>query len=298
MSMTFREITHPEDLEISNAQVESLISGRIQRVTLEKRYLHRTGRTLRARIGIFLQRDPSANPEFFIVHVQDLTRAKEMEAQLLQARKLQAVGTLAGGIAHDFNNILYPILGYAEMTLEDVPEDGPLANNLREILRAGMRASDLVRQILTFSRTNEQDRKPLSIQPLVAEVLKLLRPALPSGVELAADLPDTDSVMADPAQIHQVLMNLCTNACHAMRETGGELRVNLSELAIAEESEVIPEDLSPGTYVVLTVQDAGVGMDADILQKIFDPYFTTKEVGDGSGLDCPSPTASLRTTAA
>jgi PAS domain S-box-containing protein len=228
------------------------------------------------------------------VHLQvatDITEIKSMEqerrhteAQLRQAQKMEAIGTLAGGIAHDFNNILSAILGYSELALDDALHGQPSANYIREILKAGGRARDLVYQILTFSRQTESEAKPIMVQPIVKEAMKLLRASLPSTIEISGDIGSSAIVEADPIQIHQVIMNLCTNAGHAMRPTGGTLNVILSEETLASDFPDHQPAVLPGEYLKIAVSDTGPGIDPEILDRIFDPYFTTKEKGEGTGM--------------
>ncbi len=210
---------------------------------------------------------------------------KKLEAQLQQAQKMESIGTLAGGIAHDFNNILSPIILYAEMVLEDISEDSPLRFSIEEIYRASLRAKDLVKQILTFSHQAEQEKIPLKISPIVKEALKLLRASLPSTIEIRQNIEVKDSVvLADPTQIHQILMNLCTNAAHSMRDRGGVLEVSLVDVVLHSDDIDHPGDLDPGQYTKLTVSDTGHGIEPAIMERIFDPYFTTQEKGKGTGL--------------
>jgi len=209
----------------------------------------------------------------------------KLETQLRQAQKMEAIGTLAGGIAHDFNNILFPIFGYTEMTMEDVPEDSSARSNLEEVFKAANRAEDLVQQILTFSRQNDQELRPLRIQIIIKEALKLLRASLPSTIDVRQDIDkNCGPTLADPTQIHQVIMNLCTNAYHAMREKGGVLEVNLKEVKVDGDNLTSYGELKPGIYLRLTVSDTGKGMDTEVLQRIFNPYFTTKSPGAGTGI--------------
>ena len=211
--------------------------------------------------------------------------AKRLESALAQARKMEAIGTLAGGIAHDFNNILSAVIGYAELIIAKVGEDSPLYDNLQQIFRAGLRAKELVEQILAFSRQSERELKPLQAGPLVKETLKLLRSSLPSTIEIIQRIQeDLDSIMADPTQIHQIVMNLCTNAAHAMEEKGGAMTVTLSEVILNEQDVRLYPGLSSGEYVELVVQDTGRGIAPEIREHIFDPYFTTKDKGKGTGL--------------
>ncbi len=209
----------------------------------------------------------------------------QLQTRLQQAQKMEAIGTLAGGIAHDFNNILSAILGYTEMTGVALPQGHEAHETLEQVLKASHRAKDLVAQILAFSRQSEQEKKPTNLSLIVKEVLKLLRASLPSTIEIRQEITtDKDTVIADPVEIHQVLMNLCTNAHHAMTETGGVLEVTLTPVDLDADEAASYPDLRPGPYVRLTVSDTGHGIDRAIVGQIFDPYFTTKEKGVGTGL--------------
>jgi signal transduction histidine kinase/ActR/RegA family two-component response regulator len=218
--------------------------------------------------------------------VEERTQAlADSERQMQQVLKLQAIGTLAGGIAHDFNNILFPIIGYTELAMDDVAEGSPTRRNLEEILKAANRAKDLVQQILTFSRQNDRERKPIRVQVIVREALRLLRASIPKTIDIVADLDeDCNAIMGDPTQIHQVLMNLCTNAYHAMQTTGGTLDVRLTETNIGYEETVKRIGIKMGPHLHLSVRDEGVGMEPSVVERIFEPYFTTKEPGKGTGL--------------
>jgi len=218
--------------------------------------------------------------------VEERTKAlAHSERQLQQAMKLQAIGTLAGGIAHDFNNILSPIIGYTELTMDDIPEDSQARKYLEKILKATNRAKELVQQILMFSRQDCQERKPLKVQNLIKEALKLLRATIPATVEINCDVgEDCGPIMGDPTQIHQVIMNLCTNAYHAMQETGGSLDVSLKEIDISYEQTRERLGMKLGKHLQLTVKDAGHGMEPEVLERIFEPYYTTKKQGKGTGL--------------
>ena len=228
---------------------------------------------------------------------------RKMCVQLQQAQKMEAIGTLAGGIAHDFNNVLTAVIGYTEMALDDVTKGPLLQNDLQEVLKAGIRAKDLVNQILTFSRQTEQELMPVKLKLVAKEAIKLLRASLPTTIEIRQDIQNESWVLADPTQIHQILMNLCTNAGHAMQEKGGILEVSLRNVDLKTDQNrskiEIPKSmaqsapgwagqaeigLAPGSYLRLTVSDTGHGMDRSTIQRIFDPYFTTKDKGEGTGL--------------
>ena len=215
-------------------------------------------------------------------------RTKELakyERQLQQVLKIQAIGTLAGGIAHDFNNILFPIVGYTELTMDEVSEDSVAHKNLEEILKAAHRAKNLVQQILTFSRQSDQERKPIKAQNIITETLRLLRASIPASIEIIHKIQDDcGHIMGDPTQIHQVIMNLCTNAYQAMQDKGGKLEVILTEIDVGYEEMIDKVGMQPGKHLRLLVKDEGCGMEASVLDRIFEPYYTTKEQGKGTGL--------------
>jgi len=214
-----------------------------------------------------------------------LTERMRLEAQLRQGQKLEAIGTLAGGIAHDFNNILSAIIGYAELGLAENETAGAVRENLEEVFRAAQRAKDLVKQILTFGRQIEPDRKPVQIHEIAREALKLLRASLPATIEIESSLDDGSGyVLADETQIHQIIINLCTNAYHAMRSSGGVLTVTVDVVRRRAEHRQGRPDLQAGEYVRLQVHDTGCGMRPEVLERIFEPFFTTKPVGEGTGM--------------
>ncbi len=231
------------------------------------------------------------NKNFLLCITQDITELKQSQKERLrlenclqQAQKMESLGTLAGGIAHDFNNILSPIFGYTEMLLNETPEDSPVSDKLNKILTGAMRARDLVRQILTFSRQDDHQLKLIKMQPIIKEALKLIRSTIPTNIDIRQDIhSDCGLIKADPTQIHQIIMNLTTNAYHAMEETGGKIEVLLKEIEIGQFDLTNP-DMAPGVYAYLKVADTGTGIDSDLTTKIFDPFFTTKKKGKGTGM--------------
>ena len=216
----------------------------------------------------------------------------KFEAKLQQAQKMESIGSLAGGIAHDLNNILFPISGLSEMLLDDMPPDTPEYKSIEQIHKSAKRGSDLVKQILAFSRQSNPLKLPIRIQPILKEALKLAQATIPRNIEIKSHInTDCGMVSADPTQIHQIAMNLITNAFHAVEQTGGTIDIALKETAIGSFDEkedlpflTIPGDILAGRYACITVSDTGTGMDQPLIDKIFDPYFTTKELGKGTGL--------------
>ncbi|MCF8075351.1 MAG: PAS domain S-box protein, partial [Desulfotignum sp.] len=215
---------------------------------------------------------------------RDITEKTKLEYRMQQSQKMESIGSLAGGIAHDFNNILFPIVGLSEMMLEDFPPGSLEQQNLNEIFQAGKRGRELIQQILSFSRRSEHQPIPVHIQKILKEVLKLCRATIPADITIAQDImADCAPVMADPTQIHQIAMNLITNAYHAVEPAGGTIKVALKEIDLCHEDG--PDvHLASGRYAVLSVIDTGTGIDPAVMNRIFDPYFTTKEKGRGTGL--------------
>ena len=217
-------------------------------------------------------------------HKQAEKEKKILEARLFQSQKMEAIGTLAGGIAHDFNNILAAVIGYTELLQMNLPRNSNEFDYTRQIQQAGDRAKDLVQQILTFSRQTEHELKPVEVSIIVKEVTKLLRSSLPTTIEISQNIQNETIIMGDPTQIHQILMNLGTNASHAMKEKGGRLSIDLKTVEIQDDLSSGQMNLSPGTYVQLSVSDTGHGIPADYLDRVFEPFFTTKDRGEGTGM--------------
>lgn len=246
----------------------------------------------RKKDGSLYTEDASISPVFdgsgvitdFVAVKRDITKELAMETQLFQAQKMEAIGSLAGGIAHDFNNILFPLIGFSDILQQDLPEDSPLQDYVSEILTASFRAKELVKQILAFSRQSKQEKSVSRIQNILHEVIRFSKATLPSTITVRTFIEKAcRPVLADPTQIHQIVMNLVTNALHAMEENGGILSISLDEIVMDIESS-LRFSLKQGLHLRLTVSDTGCGIDPAIQGRIFDPYFTTKENGKGTGI--------------
>jgi PAS domain S-box-containing protein len=281
--------TQPDDLGRRSEFIEALIQGRIASGEQERRFIHRDGSVVSTRIWASVQRDPAGRPLYFISLVQDITAGKKadednkrLQGQLLQAQKMEAIGSLAGGIAHDFNNILAAIIGFTELSMLS---DGAPVEYLQEAMKAAHRAKDLVKQILSFSRQTDEERMPVHVGVVVNEVVKFLRASLPSTLEIRRRIEGpTAAVLSNSVELHQILINLCTNAAHAIGERAGVLEIEARTVDVRAGRRNGLPDLSPGAYVRLSVRDDGSGIPADIRERIFDPYFTTKTKGVGTGL--------------
>ena len=279
----FIELIHPDDRDmVLRRHVERLQGGKPPS-TYSFRILSKSARELWVQLSTSLIEwdDRPATINF----LRDITELKRIEGRLQQAHKMEAIGTLAGGIAHDFNNILSAILGYTELALLDLPSPNPAREVLLQTMKAGTRARDLVRQILTFSRKAQLDKHPLDLAPIIEEGLNFLRASLPATIEIRQQVESgLGAVVADSTQIHQVLMNLCANASHAMRDGEGVLTVALTRIQIGSPQGHSSLELEPGAYLKLVVSDTGHGMAPQVAERIFEPFFTTKGVGEGSGM--------------
>ncbi len=288
------EIFVPEEVRAeTKAAVEKLMSGQKVPVFETRRYT-KSGNTIPISITGAVYPDQSGKPAGSVINLRDITaqiKAQEektkLEKQLRRAQKMEALGTLAGGVAHDFNNILQAIIGFSELARIKHLEDSAFQQDMKQVIKAGSRAKELVDQILAFSRQVETQFVPFEIRLIIKEALKLLRASLPATIEIQPHMAveeGEDIIKADPTQIHQVLMNLCTNASHAMRDKGGELIVRLTKAHKEEVRADLQNDRSSNSYLKLTISDTGTGMAPEVLERIFDPYFTTKEKGEGTGL--------------
>jgi len=244
----------------------------------------KNGSTFTEMASISPIRDSKGRITHFVAVKRDISHEVQLESQLSQAQKMEAIGTLAGGIAHDFNNILGAIIGFTDISILQTPADSPVLDNLRQIKNSGQRAADLIQQILTFSRmAAKKDKIHVAIAPLLKETLKLIRATIPTTIDIRLEINEPEGwVLADPVQIQQILMNLCTNAFHAMREKGGTLTITLERLALGECRETMPAQRS--SCIEIKIADTGHGIDAAIIDRIFDPFFTTKDPGVGTGM--------------
>ena len=288
--MTWNQSIHPEDIERVNEAISNFANG--EKFELEYRIKDSKGNWhwfYDRSIGTHIQEDEEVVIEGLALDITERKKTEEehkkLQTQLREIQKREAIGTLAGGIAHDFNNILSAILGYSELAVDSIPNDNPARSMLQEILKAGTRAKDLIKQILAFSRKGDQERKPVLIHFIIKEALNLLRATIPQTIEIRHEIdPNSGSVLADPTQLHQVLMNLCTNAYHAMKDNGGSLGIKLHPVFLKQGDSIQGIDVEPGSYAKLEISDSGHGMSKAVMERIFDPYFTTKKKGEGTGL--------------
>jgi len=281
LTMAVRDLEAVETAEAIIARTKRIIKNGSDRFTTSHR--RKDGRIFEVEASI--QYRSSKDGEEFVVFLRDVTEKRYLESQLRQAQKLEAIGTLAGGIAHDFNNILGAIVGYSEMIRDDFPPGSPSIHDINQVIKASHRAKDLVKQILAFSRQVEDQKIPILPAMIVKEAITLLRSSLPVTITIEQDIdPDAGSVLAEPTQLHQIVMNLCTNAFHAMEVKGGTLTITLQKIILSHDDLATDPDLQPGRFVKLSIKDTGEGIPLEIRERIFDPFFTTKEVGKGTGL--------------
>ena len=277
-------IFRAEDLDVLDSQKPIFIPQRVVTNARGEMCIHATTKL------------PLAGKDQILGVAVDITERKQAEAErarlerhFRQAQKMQALGTLAGGIAHDFNNMIFAILGFIRLALKQTPDESKVKEYLLQIQSAGMRASDLVRQILTFSRQTDKEMKPVHLVTLFKEVSKMLRATLPATIELRIEVSpeiqeNQDIIIGDPTQVHQVLMNLCTNAMHAMQDNGGVLDMSLEPVCITPENASMNPEHRAGEFLQITISDTGYGIEPSIIEQIFDPFFTTKKPGEGTGM--------------
>ncbi len=292
LSLRWTEITHPDDLAHNlNSQLRAL-AGEIDAFSFDKRYVRKDGSLVHTSVAARCIRKPDGSAEHFLAVIQDQSARieaeqaqAELESRLRQAQKLEALGQLAGGIAHDFNNILTAIMAYTELAGMDLDRPADARGHLDQIQAASNRARDLVRRILTFSRQRAQERKPVHLKQVVEEALSLIQSTLPATIEVETSLSaDAPVVLADLSQVHQVLMNLCTNSGYAMRDHPGKLRVVLERMEVDAAMMRARPELREGCYARITVSDSGSGMPPEVMKRVFEPFFTTKPPGEGTGL--------------
>ena len=260
----------------------SLKSDNFQEVAVT--IIQKSGKKIAA-MGFFKTiKDENNSPLISIGSIQDITHQKELEEQLRYAQKMESIGTLAGGIAHDFNNILSAVIGNVELAMDDIPKWHPSRNFLSESREAGLRGKNIVRQLLNFSRQSQENRKPISLATTILDSLDLIRSSIPDSIDIYENIPkNCRMIIADETQIHQIMINLCANAVDAI-EDSGHIAISLCEVTPNDTELFVSNSLPEGDYVKLTIQDSGSGMYPEVLHRIFDPYFTTKEVGKGSGM--------------
>ena len=279
-------LVHPDDLATVLENVGKRERGETKSIQYTFRGVRKTGEMIHVAIygsALIYEHKPAA-----IGTMLDISKELEMEKRVSQAQRMESIGFLAGGIAHDFNNILFPIVGLSEMLMEDMRPGSAEYENAAEIHRAGRRGSELVKQILAFSRQSEQKKVPVHLHQIIREVMILIRATIPTNIGISEDIPNTGClVQADPTQIHQIAMNLITNAYHAVAPQSGTISVSLREVRFGDH-DAKRHSLQPGQYALLTVADTGCGIDETIMGKIFEPYFTTKEKGKGTGLGLAS----------
>ncbi|MCF7862211.1 PAS domain S-box protein [Candidatus Woesearchaeota archaeon] len=274
---------HPDDIETVKSAVNEYLGGKREDYVVEFRLQHKDGSYRWIESEGEAVRDEKGFPVRFLGSHRDVTEKKSLEDELKQAHKMEAMGTMAGGIAHDFNNILTPIIGFAELGIEETASEGKLYDHFMEIHNSAKRAKGLVQQILAFSRQSDVEKKPLKLNNVITEVSQLIRASIPTTINIEQELEGNCYISGNPNQIHQILMNLITNAQHAMEDEGGTLEIKLKKTELSP-SKVENNGLNHGKYVVLSVTDSGTGIPLHIINRIFDPYFTTKKGDKGTGL--------------
>jgi PAS domain S-box-containing protein len=282
MGMPFTRFVHSKDLDAVAERYERRLKGEEVLSTYNCRFIKKQNALVWVQISAVktIWEGKAATLTF----CRDITQIRAVESRLQHAERMESIGTLAGGIAHDFNNILSAIFGYTELSLGDVEKGTRLESNLHEIYNAGKRARDLVKQILAFARQSDEERKPIRVDIIAKDVLKLIRSTIPATIEVKDDMRNNSVIIGNPSQIHQVFMNLCTNAAQAMEDAGGTLEVELMDIVLHDPVPPPLSDLKSGNYLKITVSDNGPGIAPDIINSIFEPYFTTKGVGEGTGM--------------
>jgi PAS domain S-box-containing protein len=282
LEMPFKLFIHPIDRSTVVDRYKKRIKGDDVLSTYNCRFIKKQGEEVWVQVNAV--RTMWEEREATLTFCRDITQLRAVESRLQQAERMESIGTLAGGIAHDFNNILSAIIGYTELSLFDATKGTPLEHNLQEVYTAAKRARDLVKQILAFARQSDEEQKPIQVDIIAKEVLKLIRSTIPTTIEVKENIESHSLIMGNPSQVHQVFMNLCSNAAQAMEDAGGVLEVVLADVEHNDQSPLPLSGLKPGNYLKITVSDTGLGISPDIIGSIFEPYFTTKGVGKGTGM--------------
>ena len=290
LKKTLKDITHPDFYEDDTLKVKQLVDKKINYFAKEKQYITANGSAVWCKITVSLvENKQDHTPNYLLSIIEDISKQKKMELEqkdyerlVQQMQKMEAIGTLAGGIAHDFNNILSVIIGFTELALEETPSGTSLEESLHEVYSAGKRAKELVKQILAFARQSDEKRSPIQPRVIAKEVLKFIRSTIPTTIEIQQEIESDASIMGSATQFHQLLMNLCTNAAQAMEDSGGVLKVSIKDVFLDKRSLLI--GIEPGDYIEIKVSDTGVGIAPELIKLVFDPYFTTKGPGEGTGL--------------
>jgi len=282
----WKKRVHPDDIDKAEKKIESYITGKAKQYMVEFRFKTRNNDWMWILSqGKISEYDDYGNPVRFTGTHRDISGRRQLEEQLRRSHKMESIGTIAGGIAHDFNNILYMITGNAELALEDITERNPAHDSLKEIMAASLRGADIVKQLLNFSRKTDQKLKPIGIVPIIKDTLKFIRSILSSNIEIRSNLPTADVIIfGDPVQISQIIINISTNAFQAMEETGGIIEITAEKKTITKNAARSYPGLIADDYLKIAITDTGPGIDPENTDKIFDPYFTTREPGKGSGM--------------
>ncbi|MCG8637704.1 MAG: PAS domain S-box protein [Desulfobacterales bacterium] len=282
--MSLFDVTHPDDRPKNRQVFQKMFTPESQGFKIEKKYIRKDGTLIQVSVNATAVIDQKGRPKFGTAFVEDISEAKRIEEQLRQSQKMESIGNLAGGIAHDFNNILTSILGFSDLALNQVEKGSVIEDDLKEIQAAGLRAKDLVKQILTFARKSEDIIKPVSVYIIAKEALKLTRSSIPATIEIIDNINSRKQVMGNPTQIHQIFMNLFTNAAHAMDEEGGILKVDMEDIKLEGSILRSGKFIRSDNYIKIEIADTGTGIPEDKIEFIYEPYFTTKDQGEGTGL--------------